>query len=87
VGVGGGIAITRIKPDSPAARGDIREHDVVTAVDGVAVSDMVSLLVMVRDKGVGATITLTVVRPGAAGAAMLYPEATLVDRPADRPGG
>jgi S1-C subfamily serine protease len=54
---------------------------VVTAVDGVAVSDMVSLLVMVRDKGVGTTITLTVMRPGAAGPDTLYPEATLVDRP------
>ncbi len=79
--VGGGIAVTRIRADSPAARADIRVDDVVTAVDGVAVSDMASLLAIVRDKGVGTTITLTVMRPDAKGPAVLYAEATLVDRP------
>jgi putative serine protease PepD len=79
MGVGGGVDVLNVTPDSPAAQADIRVGDVVTAVDGVAIANMPSLLTEIRAKGVGATITLTIMRMGTPDA--LSVEATLVDKP------
>jgi putative serine protease PepD len=79
MGVGGGVDVTIVNPDSPAALADIRVGDVVTAVDGVAIADMPSLLTEVRSKGVGATITLTIMRMGTPDG--LSVQAKLVDKP------
>jgi S1-C subfamily serine protease len=64
LGVGGGVSVTRIATGSPAEAAGIRPGDVVTAIDGVAISGMVSLQAEVRDRGVGAAVALTVMRMG-----------------------
>jgi serine protease Do len=67
LGVGGGVSVTRIAPGSPAEAVGIRPGDVVTAVDGVAISGMVSLQAEVRQRGVGTAVALTVMRMGEGG--------------------
>jgi S1-C subfamily serine protease len=80
-GVGGGVVVSKIKPDSPAEHAGIQVGDVVTTVDGVAVSDMPSLLAVVRAKGVGTEVALTVMRTGDTGPVVITIAATLVDKP------
>jgi S1-C subfamily serine protease len=82
MGVGGGVDVTNVKPGSPAELADVRVGDIVTAVDGVAIADVPSLLAAVRSKGVDAVITLTVMRHGDDGPVTLFPQAKLVDKPA-----
>ena len=81
MGVGGGIEVTTITPDSPAAVAGVTVGDVLTAVDGTAISEMAALLATVRAHDVGATIWLTIMRPGA-GREPLSIEVTLADKPA-----
>jgi putative serine protease PepD len=81
MGVGGGVLVTNVVPGSPAEQVGVLPADVITAVDGVAISDMPSLLALVRSKGVGTEISLTVMRMEDAAPVTLTVTATLVDKP------
>ena len=59
-----GAVITGVLSDSPAALGDLRARDVVTAVDGRAVEDATDLLLLVSSLGPGTPIRLAVDRGG-----------------------
>jgi putative serine protease PepD len=81
MGVGGGVQVMKVAPESPAADAGLQAADVVTTVDDIAISDMPSLLAYVRAKGVGSEISLTVLRMQDGGPAVLTITATLVDKP------
>ena len=53
-----------LTPDGPADRAGLQPGDVVTAVDGKAVNDSSELIVAIRARQPGDTITLTVQRGG-----------------------
>ncbi|MBK7998852.1 MAG: trypsin-like peptidase domain-containing protein [Verrucomicrobia bacterium] len=63
-GVSDGVVITEIPPDGPAAKSDLKPGDVVTSVDGKAVSTVQQLKNEVRGKKIGAPVTLDVHRFG-----------------------
>jgi len=63
-GVSDGVVITAIPPDGPAARSELKPGDVITAVEGKAVSTAQQLKNEVRSKKIGAPITLDVHRFG-----------------------
>jgi serine protease Do len=58
-------AITRIAERSPAARADLRVHDVLVGVDGVACPDPLSLGQAMEDKAPGTPVRLKILRNGA----------------------
>ncbi len=62
LGVGGGAVVTRVEAGGPAATAGVVEGDVITAVDGMAISGMVGLMTEVRAAPVGSTVDLTIVR-------------------------
>lgn len=67
VTVGGaarGAAIEDVPAGGPAARAGLRAGDLVTFVDGVRVTDGVSLIVAIRSRQPGQSVTLTVEREG-----------------------
>ena len=64
-----GAIITFVEPGSPAARGGVREQDIITRANGSAVSGTGDLRRVLRSAGPGGVVTLNVVRP--AGAATL----------------
>ncbi len=59
-----GAVVERIGSDSPAASADLKQGDVVVAVDGKPVSGALSLTAFVREHAVGDTVKLTVIRDG-----------------------
>jgi len=61
-----GLTIAAVIADSPADKAGLQRGDVITAVDGTAVEDMKALLAVIKDKNVGDTLTLSVLRDGAA---------------------
>lgn len=61
-----GLTIAAVIADSPADKAGLQRGDVITAVDGAAVEDMKALLAAIRDKSVGYTLTLSILREGAA---------------------
>ncbi|MEW6303226.1 MAG: trypsin-like peptidase domain-containing protein, partial [Verrucomicrobiota bacterium] len=63
-GVKDGVVVREIVPDGPAAKSELKPGDVVTAVDGQAVSTSQQLKNEIRTKKVGASVTLDVVRAG-----------------------
>lgn len=63
-GVSDGVVITAIPPDGPAAKSDLKPGDVITAVEGKAVSTAQQLKNEVRGKKIGAPVTLDVHRFG-----------------------
>lgn len=63
-GVSEGVVITAIPPDGPAAKSDLKPGDVITAVEGKAVSTAQQLKNEVRGKKIGAPMTLDVHRFG-----------------------
>jgi putative serine protease PepD len=68
VGVGpanNGVAVSEVKPGTPAADANLQVGDVITAVGGVKVTDSASLQKAVDAKKPGDTITLTFKRDGA----------------------
>jgi serine protease Do len=62
-----GVIIERILPGGPAAKSDLERNDIVTAVDGKAVSSSQQLRGEIRGKRVGQPVTLEVYRPDANG--------------------
>ena len=63
-GITDGVVVKAIPADGPAANSDLRPGDVITAVDGKAVSTSPQLKGEVRAKKVGQPITLDVYRNG-----------------------
>lgn len=63
-GVSDGVVITAIPPDGPAAKSDLKPGDVITAVEGKAVSTAQQLKNEIRGKKIGAPVTLDVHRFG-----------------------
>ena len=63
-GVEDGVVVRRVLPDGPAAKSDLKATDVITAVDGKAVSTPQDLRGEIRGKKFGEPILLSVVRSG-----------------------
>lgn len=61
---GDGAEIQEVTPGSAAAEGGLQEGDVVTAVDGVRVTDGIALIVSIRTHQPGERIEFTVDRDG-----------------------
>jgi serine protease Do len=60
-----GARVTRVEPDSPAARAGLREDDVIVRFGGEAVRSTGSLTRLVRETPAGRQVELEVVRGGA----------------------
>ena len=59
-----GVVVRTIEPDAPAFKSDLRPGDVITQVDGVAVSTDTQLQHEVLKKKIGQNVALTVWRKG-----------------------
>ncbi|HEV8574528.1 MAG TPA: PDZ domain-containing protein [Dehalococcoidia bacterium] len=82
-----GLAVRHVAQESPAADAGLERGDVITAIDGQAVSDFDALAAAIEAKAVGDTVTLSVVKNGVdePDVEATDVEATLVARP-DRAG-
>ncbi|MEZ5118119.1 MAG: trypsin-like peptidase domain-containing protein [Candidatus Nanopelagicales bacterium] len=61
---GPGGKVAEVTPDSGAAKAGLQAGDVITAVDGTKVADGTELIVAIRAKAPGDTVSLTVERGG-----------------------
>ncbi len=59
-----GAEITRVVPGGPAEKAGLLDGDLVVSIDGVLVTDGVSLIVAIRTRQPGQTVELTVRRDG-----------------------
>ncbi|HWB72421.1 MAG TPA: trypsin-like peptidase domain-containing protein [Egibacteraceae bacterium] len=80
VGVDSGAVVELVEPGSPAALAGLRPEDVIVALSGEPIDSMEDLVVAIRNREVGETVTITYIRGGAERTA----EATLVERPRSR---
>ena len=81
-GVSDGVVITAIPPDGPAAKSDLKPGDVITAVEGRAVSTAQQLKNEIRGKKIGAPVSLDVHRFGKNIKVKVKPEAWPEEMPA-----
>jgi S1-C subfamily serine protease len=89
LGVGGGAVVTRLDSGAPAARAGLLEGDVITAVDGMAISGMVGLMTEIRAAPIGTSVDLTIVRspvsasdPDSTAPASTQPAGTVIEEAA-----
>ncbi len=61
-----GVVVRRIEPETPAAKSDLKQADIIVGVDGVPVKTPKELQLQILHKKVGQTVTLDVVRGGKA---------------------
>ena len=80
-GTSTGVLVNSVEADSPAAKAGLKAGDVVTAIDGKAVSEPSQLIEAVRDAKDGATLAIDYVRDRKAQST----KATLPEREAERP--
>ncbi len=59
-----GVYVAAVDPASPAAKAGVREADVITAIDGRPVADMVQFFKLMLAKEVGDTVALRLTRGG-----------------------
>lgn len=59
-----GVEVVSVEPDSPAAKGGLKEHDVITSYDGQMVEGRVQFRRLVRETPPGRTVSLGVSRDG-----------------------
>lgn len=59
---GAGVLVARVEPDSPAAAAGVRVGDVITEVDGAAITSSFGLRAQIRDVADGDTVLLGLVR-------------------------
>ncbi|MEM7795769.1 MAG: PDZ domain-containing protein, partial [Cyanobacteria bacterium P01_C01_bin.118] len=69
-----GVLIARVLSDSPAAKGGLRAGDVITAVDGTAVTESIEVQRIVSDGKVGQELTVEVQRNGEVKSIEVRPE-------------
>jgi len=60
-----GLAVRHVVPESPAADAGLERGDVITAIDGQAVTEFEALRDAVQAKAAGDTVTLSVIKDGA----------------------
>ncbi|MBE6469904.1 MAG: PDZ domain-containing protein [Coriobacteriaceae bacterium] len=63
-GEAAGASVVAVEEGGPAAEAGIRKGDVITAIDGTAVSSADGLIIALREHAVGDTVELTVSRDG-----------------------
>ncbi len=73
IGGGGGLLVTSVNDNTPAAKAGLKAGDIITAVNGKSVGEMGELSRALNDQGEGA-VTLTVVRDKKERAVTLMPE-------------
>jgi len=61
-GVEDGVVVDRIDPRGPAFKSELKQADVITAVEGIKVTDAQELRSAVRSKELGSMLTLDVIR-------------------------
>lgn len=59
-----GVYVAEIEQDSPAYVYGIQSGDVITAIDGQAVTNIREMMSVLYDKGAGSTVEFTLFRPG-----------------------
>jgi serine protease Do len=59
-----GVEVVQVETDSPAAKGGLKEHDVITTYDGQTVEGRVQFRRLVRETPPGRTVSLGVSRDG-----------------------
>jgi S1-C subfamily serine protease len=73
-----GALVQQVSPGSPAAQAGLQQGDIITAIDGQPVTSQGDIVVILRHKKVGDTITIAFDRAGKE----MTAQATLVERPA-----
>jgi serine protease Do len=61
----GGVIVTEVEPDSPAAKAGLKENDVITQYHGQTVEGTVQFRRLVRETPPGRTVALVITRDGA----------------------
>jgi hypothetical protein len=61
---GAGVLVTHVLPDSPAARADLRRHDILLRYDGTRIRDCEHFVGLIRDDRPGRKVRLTLLRAG-----------------------
>ena len=64
VSVTAGALVVAVTPNSPAAKADVREDDIITSVDGRMIDDSTSMMDTIRDKKPGDSVKVTLLRGG-----------------------
>ncbi|HUK82462.1 MAG TPA: trypsin-like peptidase domain-containing protein [Verrucomicrobiae bacterium] len=59
-----GVVVKEIRPNTPAAKSDLKQADIIVGVDGTTVKSPKDLQLQILHKKVGQTVTLDVVRDG-----------------------
>jgi len=62
--IGAGVLVTEVIKDSAAEKAGLKQHDVITQVDGENISDYDDLAASIGEKQVGDVITLVIERDG-----------------------
>jgi serine protease Do len=60
----GGVVVREIKANTPAARSDLKQADIIVGVDGVPVKTPKELQLQILHKKVGQTVALDIIRDG-----------------------
>ena len=60
----GGVIISEVTPNAPAAKAGLQPQDVITAVDGQPIKDGDALVAIISQKAPGSTVRLTYLRGG-----------------------
>lgn len=80
LGVDEGAYIDQVQPDTPAEAAGLRSDDVIVGVDDADITSMDDLVVEIRNREVGDSVTITYVRDGEKHTV----EITLAERPRDQ---
>jgi len=60
----GGALVTSVTPDSPAAKGELKDKDIILFLDDIQISDVADLKIYLLDKKPGDTLKVVVRRKG-----------------------
>jgi predicted metalloprotease with PDZ domain len=62
LGIKGGVRVTGVPEDGPAAKAGVEEEDVILEIDGEAITGFQALAALVQKKGAGTVVTAKVLR-------------------------